>query len=139
MRNELKIPVPKVLAWNSVADKDGVGAEYIIMEKVGGIELEKIWPSLEVKDKFMLVKTIAGFEEAWMSLNFTKFGSLYFTKDLDTRFPENEILYRKDSECVTNKHYSVGPSTGRETADNGRLDVEFDRGPCKYMYVLSRR
>src|SRR4051812_1698284 len=42
-RNVLGTPVPKVLAWSSKAEENPVGAEYIIMEKVLGIELERVW------------------------------------------------------------------------------------------------
>jgi hypothetical protein len=31
------------------------------MEKAPGIELEQVWPKMNIKDKFAVVKTIAGF------------------------------------------------------------------------------
>ncbi|WEW58795.1 hypothetical protein PRK78_004263 [Emydomyces testavorans] len=47
MRNVLKTPAPEVYAWNSRVDSENaVGAEYIIMEKLDGIPLGRVWPSL---------------------------------------------------------------------------------------------
>jgi aminoglycoside phosphotransferase (APT) family kinase protein len=74
-RNVLGTPVPKVLAWSSKAQENPVGAEYIIMEKVSGIELEHVWPSMSIKDRLVIVKAIAGFQKAWTSVSFNRFGS----------------------------------------------------------------
>jgi hypothetical protein len=131
MRNVLGTPVPRVLAWSSRAYENTVGAEYIIMEKAQGIELERVWPSMNTKDRLNVVKEIAGFQAAWTSVSFTKFGSLYFAQDLE-EFPGDEPLYiSSDGVEVTDERFAVGPSTGRETIDHGRSTIEFDRGPCK--------
>jgi hypothetical protein len=53
------------------------------MEKVLGIELERVWPSMNIKDRLALVKTIASFQKSWTSVSFKKFGSLYYANDLD--------------------------------------------------------
>jgi hypothetical protein len=81
-RNILDIPVPKVLAWCSRARENPVGAEFIIMEEVPGVELEQVWPDMSIQDRFTVVKSIAGFQKAWTSVAFTKYGSLYFSRDL---------------------------------------------------------
>lgn len=68
-RDVLGTPIPKVFAWSSKAQENPVGAEYIIMENVSGIELEHVWPSMGIEDRFTLVKAIAGFlQEIWESL-----------------------------------------------------------------------
>ncbi|QSZ29034.1 hypothetical protein DSL72_003544 [Monilinia vaccinii-corymbosi] len=64
-RNVLGTPIPRVFAWSSRAQENPVGAEYIIMEKVPGIELERVWPSMGIEDRFTLVKAMAGFQKAW--------------------------------------------------------------------------
>jgi hypothetical protein len=131
VRNILGTPVPKVLAWSSRAHETSVDAEYIIMEKAPGIELERVWPSMNIKDRLAVVKTIATFQEAWTSASFTRFGSLYFAYDLEES-PRDEPLYtNSDGVEVTDQRFAVGPSTGRETIDHGRAIIEFDRGPCK--------
>ncbi|KAL1613217.1 hypothetical protein SLS60_001449 [Paraconiothyrium brasiliense] len=131
VRNVLGTPVPKVLAWNSKAQDNPVGAEYIIMEKAQGIELEKIWPSMNIKNRLALVENIAGFQKAWTSISFKRFGSLYYANDLDES-SESEPLYVDANGIDTiDERFAIGPSTGREMVDNGRATVQFDRGPCK--------
>ncbi|KAJ9310606.1 hypothetical protein DTO271D3_9128 [Paecilomyces variotii] len=122
-RNELRTPVPKVLAWSSKAEDNSVGAEYIIMEKVAGIQLSKVWPTMGIKERFELVKTISGYQKDWMSTPFTQYGSLYYSSDME---------YSDRCDLVTEHHrFAVGPSTGRESLDDGRIALDFDRGPWK--------
>lgn len=101
------------------------------MEKCPGIELENVWPNMGIKDRFAVVKAIAGLQKAWMSVSFTKYGSLYFAEDLkDT--PSTQPLYvDANGDHIVNERFAVGPSTGRETLDNGRATINFHRGPCK--------
>ncbi|KAF2275182.1 uncharacterized protein EI97DRAFT_420759 [Westerdykella ornata] len=131
VRNVLKTPIPRVLAWRSKAEATPVGAEYIIMEKVPGIELERVWSSMSIEDKFTVVKTVAGFQKAWTSISFKRFGSLYYAKDLSpTLSPQDEPLYVDESgKEIVDPRFAVGPCTGRECLDSGRMRVEFDRGP----------
>jgi hypothetical protein len=91
-RNVLGTPAPRVFAWSSKAKDNPVGAEYIIMEKVPGIELERVWPNMRIGDRFTLVKAIASFQKAWTSVSFKKFGGLHYAKDLEER-TGNEPLY----------------------------------------------
>ncbi|KAL9121399.1 MAG: hypothetical protein Q9187_002038 [Circinaria calcarea] len=129
-RNILGTPVPKVFAWNSRAQNNPVGAEYIIMEKPPGISLDEVWPKMDIRDRFTIVKAIALYQKAWMSVSFTKFGSLYYAQDLDEEHsPQSPLYIDQYNVEVTNPKYAIGPSTGREFIDAGRLDVNFDRGP----------
>ncbi|KAL3425182.1 hypothetical protein PVAG01_04463 [Phlyctema vagabunda] len=129
VRNVLKTPVPKVFAWSSKAKENPVGAEYIIMEKVPGIELERVWPTMKTEDRLTVVQTIAKYQKSWTSVSFKKYGSLYYTTDIDTD-SDNEALYTDaDGTAVKNSTFSIGPSTGRELIDERRMTVEFDRGP----------
>lgn len=131
MRNVLKTPVPEVFAWSSKAQENPVGAEYIIMEKLPGIELERAWPTMKTEDRLAVVQEIADYQKAWTSVSFKKYGGLYYSKDLVSSL-ENEPLYTDaDGVDVKDPRFSIGPSTGRELIDNGRARVEFDRGPCK--------
>ncbi|KAL8787607.1 MAG: hypothetical protein Q9195_007695 [Heterodermia aff. obscurata] len=48
--------------------------------------------------------------------------------------------------AVVNSRFAVGPSTGRDFSDDGRITIEYDRGPCKtwqtleeYALALGRR
>jgi hypothetical protein len=127
----LGTPVPRVLAWSSKAQENPVGAEYIIMEKVPGIELEQVWPSMDVKDRLTLLKNIAGFQEAWTSVSFKKFGGLYYAMDLDGPTSNEPLYIAKNGINVLDEKFAIGPSMGREMIDNARATIHFDRGPCK--------
>lgn len=105
------------------------------MEKVQGIQLERVWPSMNIKDRFALVKTIAGFQKAWTSISFKKFGGLYYAKDLAKDLHEstrNEPLYVDANGIdIIDENFAIGPSTGRELIADRRSTINFDRGPCK--------
>lgn len=101
------------------------------MERVPGVELEHVRPNMNIKDRFTVVRAIAGFQKSWTSVSFSKYGSLYFSKDLNGK-PDSQPLYVDgNGNHIENSRFAVGPSTGREHFDNGRATVNFDRGPCK--------
>ncbi|KAL5388578.1 hypothetical protein PMIN02_007701 [Paraphaeosphaeria minitans] len=129
VRNILDTPIPRVLVWSSKAHENPVGAEYIIMEKVQGVELEKVWPSMDIKSRFALVKNITGFQKAWTSFPFKKFGSLYYAADLGESTTQEPLYVDANGVTVVDKRFAVGPSTGRELFDDARATVQFDRGP----------
>lgn len=104
------------------------------MEKVQGVELEKVWPSLEFKDKWKVVQSLAKYQQAWAATSFTGFGSLYFTKDLDQKRLGQPLYTDADGNPVTNERFAIGPSVGREMFDDGRKDFDFDQGPCKSRF-----
>ncbi|KAL2811392.1 hypothetical protein BJX63DRAFT_444095 [Aspergillus granulosus] len=103
-RNELQIPVPKVLAWSSRAEETLVHAEDIIMEKAPGVNLDKVWPKMDIKQRFELVKTIQG------------------TKKLGYRV-HGCIQVKQDGSLTKHPRFAAGPSTGREFLDDGRLPL----------------
>ncbi|RAQ44152.1 hypothetical protein AFGD_012537 [Aspergillus flavus] len=127
VRNTLGTPVPKVLDWSSKATENSVGAEYIIMEKVEGVQLDKVWPNLDIKARFEAVKSISRYQKAWMSTSFTQYGSLYYSSDLGKT--DGCVLLKEDGSEVKEHRFAVGPSTGREFFDDGRAALEYDRGP----------
>ncbi|KAF1953450.1 hypothetical protein CC80DRAFT_518300 [Byssothecium circinans] len=142
-RTLLDTPIPKVLAWNSKARENSVGAEYIIMEKAPGIELERIWPQMKIEDRLAVVKTIARFQKTWTSVSFKKFGGLYYAKDLDRTALEEPLYVNEGGVEIKDERFAIGPSTGRENFDDGRAIVDFDRGPWdtleKYHAAIGHR
>lgn len=88
----MKTPVPRVLAWCSKSHENLVGAEYIIMEKVVGIELEQVWKNMDVKARFALVKNHAKHQTTWSSIAFHKFGCLYYASDLDSTTSSTDLV-----------------------------------------------
>ncbi|OKL61267.1 hypothetical protein UA08_03189 [Talaromyces atroroseus] len=59
VRENLHIPVLKVLRYCSRASESKLGAEYIVMVKAPGVELGQIWDKLKACDKLSIVKQIA--------------------------------------------------------------------------------
>ena len=126
-RNVLETPVPKVYAWSSKAQETAVGAEYIIMERLPGIELERVWPDMKIGGRFAVVKAIARYQKSWASVSFEKFGSLYYAEDLDGQTVDGPLYTDQHGVQITDPKFAVGPSTGREFVDDGRATIEFDR------------
>lgn len=103
------------------------------MEKILGIELERVWPTMKTEDRLAIVQDIANYQKDWTSVSFKNYGGLYYSKDLVSS-SDNETLYTDaDGVDVKDPRFSIGPSTGREFTDNGRVGVEFDKGPCKSL------
>lgn len=58
VRSILGIPAPRVYSWNSRASSTSICAEYVIMEEIEGVQLQKVWHSLELADKVKIIKQI---------------------------------------------------------------------------------
>lgn len=103
------------------------------MEKAAGVQLDQVWPKMDIQERFALTKSIARLQKAWMSTSFQDYGSLFYSPDLDESIPCGLInIYgymTKDS------RFTVGPSAGREFFDDGRINVKFDIGPCRQSYL----
>jgi hypothetical protein len=101
------------------------------MEKAPGVELEHMWPSMQIKDRFAVVKAIAAYQKAWTSVSFKKFGSLYYASDLEGQFHEEQVCsdgYRVE---IPDNEFAIGPTVAREWIDDGRASMDLYRGPCK--------
>ncbi|KAI9679362.1 MAG: hypothetical protein M1817_005384 [Caeruleum heppii] len=118
-----------VYAWSSRAQDNAVGAEYIIMEKLPGIDLERVWSNMNIQDRFAVVKVLADYQKRWTSISFQKFGSLYYAEDLDGQTADSPLYTDQHGDEITNSKFAVGPSTAREFIDHGRATIDFDRGP----------
>lgn len=136
MRSILGTPVPKVFSWNSKADNP-VGAEYIIMEKLPGVQLDQVWGKLGIEARFKVVKRIAKYQADWANMSFSQFASLYYKQDLPSA--DSLVYTNKDGEQITNGRFATGPSTGRENTDDSRKEMEFDRGPCMCVNIKGSR
>ncbi|KAH7087483.1 kinase-like domain-containing protein [Paraphoma chrysanthemicola] len=142
-RNVLQTPTPRILAWSPRAQANPVGAEYIIMEKAPGVELETFWPTLSIQERLAVVKAMAAYQKAWASVSFKQFGSLYYAEDLDIKSSTGP-LYTDVNGCdVWDDRYAIGLSTAREWVDHGRATVQLDRGPWnslqQYHEAIGRR
>ncbi|KAF2004130.1 hypothetical protein P154DRAFT_485880 [Amniculicola lignicola CBS 123094] len=120
VRDRLQIPVPAVLAYDTQKESNGVGAEYIIMEKCPGVELSHVWDNLLGKQKMEIVKQLAAFTSRLSNAKFPYYGSLYYSKDIP-----------HVSGTQIDSKFSVGPTTSRTWFDDKRGEVDVIRGPWK--------
>lgn len=51
--------IPEVLGWSSDTETSHLGAEYILMERVPGVELQSVWESASEEERQAYVKQIA--------------------------------------------------------------------------------
>ncbi|KAK2803682.1 hypothetical protein FQN50_006900 [Emmonsiellopsis sp. PD_5] len=132
-RNILQTPAPHVYAWNArVDERNSVGAEYIVMEKMPGVPLSKVWWNLQPNKKLKILLQVFDYQKRWTQTKFTKFGGLYYAKDVDSR--QQDALYVKDGEFIRDSPFAVGPAVAREWSDAGRENVRCDRGPWNSIF-----
>jgi hypothetical protein len=131
VRSHTSIPVPKVLDWAADA-QNPVGAEYIIMEHVSGVQLHEAWPTMDSHQHMLVTKNLAYAVAEMANLTFPVYGSLYFATHANT-------LQKKVDVGVADG-FVVGPNCGREyweyggdDAPSGRNECSTNRGPCQYI------
>ena len=128
------MPAPQVFAWSSRREENPVNAEYIIMEKIPGVELEKLWDDMTGRQKYEIVEQLVGFEKSFASTAFRLFGSLYYVQDIPN-VADDEVLYVNEDGTETQcSQFAIGPTTNRMFFDEGRRNVDVDRGPCEISW-----
>lgn len=137
VRNVLGLPVPKIYAWNSNAASSTVGAEYIIMEKAPGIELGRAWPELNGNERRKIIQRLVQYQKNFTASTFPGIGSLYYARDLDEGLPCIPIKENKGINASVSGDFVIGPINDQRLFEQGRGDVECDRGPCKFVVHVS--
>ncbi|KAH9930270.1 kinase-like domain-containing protein, partial [Fomitopsis serialis] len=130
-RMRMNTPTPIALDYSTDASKNEVGSEFIIMEKVPGVQLYSKWNDdlpIDVFSGFTrdLVKT----ERSWADARLPYIGSLYFAKDLPKNTPSFglPIDYPHHGQWGP---FVIGPSVARKFWRGGRAQLSVDRGPWK--------
>jgi hypothetical protein len=130
----LNAPVPKVFKYECQSSNP-VGAEFIIMEKAAGGQLSHLWSKMELVEKIRLRLDLSRLQSSWLSLRFTEYGALYYSRDLEN--PPGSLLYTKaGGELVFNENFTIDPVTGRDWFDEGRGNLLLYRGPFR-CHLLS--
>ena len=101
-RWRLGLPVPHVLSWSSTQTSNGVGAEFIIMEKAPGIEVSKVWPQLSEKHRLRLIDQIIRIEKGALENPLPGYGSIFFRSDVDPKMA-----------TAVDETFVIGPSLDR--------------------------
>jgi hypothetical protein len=123
-----KIPVPKVLAWDS-DPSNPVGAEYIIMEKAPGVQLFNVWDDMSDDDQLSIVKRLSELEGELTRISFPANGSLY----LRTSMADNDAHIALDHDMDPNGRFCIGPSCerGLDLDKTKSLRSQINTGPYK--------
>ncbi|KAJ6194657.1 hypothetical protein J3E72DRAFT_396922 [Bipolaris maydis] len=85
---------------------------------------------MSIQDRFAIVRSIASFHQVWTSVVFTRYGSLYCSRDLEDVESSQPLYMYANGGHITKKSFAIGPSVARETFYNRRAAVDFDRGSC---------
>ena len=150
VREVLGIPAPRVFAWSADSSaKNPVGTEYIIMEKVSGVESHNRWTHIaKGAQVFPLLDGVFEIERSFEEAPFSQIGSLYFRDDVraDLRdrplfrpgsLPEEDTQLYRRLDAAKDK-YRVGPIADRQWWRSGRAQVTHDHGPCKLNSFIYR-
>src|SRR5882762_7104016 len=83
VREVLGICAPRVFAWSANATANTVGTEYIIMERMSGVESHHRWAQIaKAPEVFPLLDGVFGIERNFERPPFSQIGSLYFRDDV---------------------------------------------------------
>ena len=77
LKENTSIPVPRVIAWDSFVATD-LGFEWILLEKIEGVALDKLWRGMPWDSKVRLVAALAPLLGQLRDHKFDEIGSLYF-------------------------------------------------------------
>ena len=80
LRQHTAIPVPKIIAWDS-SSSCSLGFEWILIEKVKGVELAAVWRHITWDQKVALTKRIAITVAELQKHPFPTIGSLFLVKE----------------------------------------------------------
>jgi hypothetical protein len=132
LRTRLNFPVPRVLTY-SCDDKNAVGSEYIVMERIEGANLGDRWESLTKDAKVSIVHSLAGLQSRLLTSPFSHSGNLYFIGDVDPSLRAPQLY---DVKSPDDEVYCIGPSSLAKFWDLERSYGHPDRGPCNSVPQL---
>lgn len=76
IRRHSSIPVPRIVAYASSASNE-LGFEWILMGKVDGVPLDRVWDDMTFNAKMEFTVAFAGYMKQLRELQFPLFGSIY--------------------------------------------------------------
>ncbi|KAF1963490.1 kinase-like protein [Byssothecium circinans] len=121
------VPAPRVLGYScgDVAGEDGVGAEYIFMEKLPGKRLGDTWFDLSEQERLKVLLQVVELETKLFNINLPGSGSIYHARDLSPDTPRMEI----DIPGSVEDGLCIGPYAALRWWFGERGDLDIDRGP----------
>ncbi|KAB8225702.1 kinase-like domain-containing protein [Aspergillus novoparasiticus] len=143
-RSVLKIPTPRVFAWNTDANHP-VGSEFIIMEEAPGVKLEDVWSDLDLEEKVVIMDDLVALEKRLLSISLNRYGSLYYADENIPGAVAAEAIGDIPTEVKRTvlSRFAIGPVAERGFWNKERAKMSLDRGPWKrqqeYILFLARR
>ncbi|KAJ6591166.1 kinase-like domain-containing protein [Mycena vulgaris] len=127
-REVLDLPVPRVYTWCSRAEKSTVGWEYIIMEKIPGVQLIDRWMEIQVPASKGIIEDVMEAEMKMTDTEFAMLGSLYLAEDLPEGVGSPALCFSTPDKTMP-RQYKIGPSVDRRFWRGARSQMKLDRGP----------
>lgn len=111
LRKKHSLAVPEVLAWSPVKENP-LGSEYTLMQFQEGELLMKSWnPAVDdIQGKSKIIKPVVDFMDKILATPFNKYGSLYFTEDVDSKY-QNDVPYANERDSSLVDRWRIGPTT----------------------------
>lgn len=132
LRTRLRMPVPEVFTYSS-DPLNPVGSEYIIMEKVDGVDFFSCWVDSNIETKRNIVRSLADIQSRLLDVRFSSLGCLYFKGDVPEKHRAPRLY---DTDHADDSTYCIGPSTAPKFWDPQRVGLGIDPGPCKSIVIL---
>lgn len=125
---KLGLNVPKILSYGT-NKLNHLETPYILMEYIPGDLLMKQWEPLitdempNANEKLLdVIKPISEFQDKINSVVFNKFGSLYFTDDVEGAL-QNELPYDNEENPLLKNRWRIGPTVEKPFSKNkSKLD-----------------
>lgn len=124
VRRHTTIPVPRVFAWNADSTNP-VGAEYIVMERVSGVQMFKKWDEMGESSRISIIKRLTQWERELAEIPFPAYGSLYYKSSLT-----DQDSIPLDLSVDSEGEFCVGPSCDSHWLKLNDSSVNY--GPCRY-------
>ncbi|KAK0447228.1 kinase-like domain-containing protein [Armillaria borealis] len=129
VRDVIGHPTPRVLAWSSTPEaRSAVGSDFILMERINGVALEKRWFNTFDEDIGAMIREMLFLDLALHRRPFSQIGSLFFKEDVSPELQSRPLyLEEKDNEEPAAEKYRIGPVVEKQYWFNE--PIEGDRGP----------
>ncbi|KAL9121910.1 MAG: hypothetical protein Q9187_001527 [Circinaria calcarea] len=115
IRHFTSIPVPVIYAYDS-STNNHLGLEWMLMEKVQGIELNERWTDMDNEDHARITNQVADWADELSRVKSDTIGGIYL------RWTNSEM------------EFFIGPSVEHRFSQDRRLTYSVNRGPFKTVF-----
>ncbi|KAK4221255.1 kinase-like domain-containing protein [Podospora fimiseda] len=125
------VHVPRVIAYSFDASNE-LGFEWILMEKVNGVQLAKVEESMSVESKICLAQQLANvLRTLWAAHEFDLYGNLYYADIWNQVNHRPTTQPSKSSRALLDSGFVIGRIVNGTFFGGKRLLFPCNRGPFK--------